>query len=279
MFSNPTPDGHEQSRTPDSATRVPAFDSLLKIDVLLLVLQSDGFFLRHVQRFVFRTRNSWIFLRGSPRARTARLALRSVLRASGEADPALWRDWEAYAQAPDAARSPVETSNLLVAMAPHVSRFVNRLFTSAQTPRRRSANARAGRSVPFQGGFRAPPRAAAAEGRRARRATAEDDAVVSRPDGVMRSTATSSWRIARAGCALLDREKTDEAGSRRRRSNALKRWCAARIHDPAYRAWVVFRFPENLDYWHLVEVQRPDRSCRKRCSARRGGCAGATASS
>jgi hypothetical protein len=32
----------------------------------------------------------------------------------------------------------------------------------------------------------------------------------------------------------------------------------ARIHDPEYRGWVIFRFPENLDYWHLVAVQRPE---------------------
>ena len=43
-------------------------------------------------------------------------------------DPALWRDWEAYRQAPDAPRPPIALSNLLIAMAPHVSRFVKRLF-------------------------------------------------------------------------------------------------------------------------------------------------------
>src|SRR3954470_11571617 len=44
------------------------------------------------------------------------------------ADPALWREWDAYRQAPDAPRPPVVLSNLLIAMAPHVSRFVKRLF-------------------------------------------------------------------------------------------------------------------------------------------------------
>ena len=39
---------------------------------------------------------------------------------------------------------------------------------------------------------------------------------------------------------------------------ALKRWCAAHLHDPALRAWVSFRFPETLDYEHLVHVLRPD---------------------
>ena len=39
--------------------------------------------------------------------------------------------------------------------------------------------------------------------------------------------------------------------------DSLKRWCAARLHDRAYRGWVIFRFPETLDYWRLVDVQRP----------------------
>jgi len=43
-------------------------------------------------------------------------------------DPALWREWDAYRQAPGAPRPPIALSNLLIAMAPHVSRFVKRLF-------------------------------------------------------------------------------------------------------------------------------------------------------
>src|SRR5712664_3032175 len=43
-------------------------------------------------------------------------------------DPALWREWDAYRRAPDAPRPPIVLSNLLIAMAPHVSRFVKRLF-------------------------------------------------------------------------------------------------------------------------------------------------------
>ena len=44
------------------------------------------------------------------------------------ADPALWRDWDAYRAAPDAPRPPVAVSNLLIAMATHASRFITRLF-------------------------------------------------------------------------------------------------------------------------------------------------------
>ena len=42
--------------------------------------------------------------------------------------PALWSDWDDYRRSPDAPRPPVALSNLLTAMAPHVSRFIARLF-------------------------------------------------------------------------------------------------------------------------------------------------------
>src|SRR5258705_13521053 len=44
------------------------------------------------------------------------------------ADQALWREWDVYRRAPDAPRSPIELSNLLIGMALHVSPFVTRLF-------------------------------------------------------------------------------------------------------------------------------------------------------
>src|SRR5205823_90998 len=44
------------------------------------------------------------------------------------ADPELWLEWDAYRRAPETSPSPVALSNLLIAMAAHVSRFVTRLF-------------------------------------------------------------------------------------------------------------------------------------------------------
>src|SRR5579859_661629 len=44
------------------------------------------------------------------------------------ADPAFWREWDAYRAGPDAPRTPQAHSTLLTGMAPHVSRFVTRLF-------------------------------------------------------------------------------------------------------------------------------------------------------
>ena len=71
--------------------------------------------------------------------------------------------------------------------------------------------------------------------------------------------------IARAGCALLDRDDAArQTGSDAEKAavaadiEALKRWVAAHVHHPGYRDWVVFRFPEALDFEHLVRIQRPD---------------------
>ena len=61
--------------------------------------------------------------------------------------------------------------------------------------------------------------------------------------------------VARAGCLLLDAERA--GGKVVPQVDSLKRWCAARLHDRAYRKWAIFRFPETLDYWRLVDVQRP----------------------
>src|SRR5262249_58304639 len=66
--------------------------------------------------------------------------------------------------------------------------------------------------------------------------------------------------VAQAGCALLDAEKSQGSSLNSREMESLRRWCAARIHDRAYRSWVIFRFPETLDYFNLVDVQRPDQA-------------------
>ncbi len=42
-------------------------------------------------------------------------------------EPALWQQWTQYRELPDSL-SPISRGNLIVQMAPHVSRFVARLF-------------------------------------------------------------------------------------------------------------------------------------------------------
>jgi NADPH-dependent glutamate synthase beta subunit-like oxidoreductase/NAD(P)H-flavin reductase len=176
------------------------------------------------------------------------------------ADPALWAAWNAYRQAPDAARPPVELSNLLVAMAPRVSRFVERLFrvgaesrsladaTSAQDDLFRfKVDFVRRRVLPMLKNVVSGPAAGAGEAA----------AGLDRPP-VPAGSPDQELAIARAGCALLDREKAgDRSDGLKAEIEALKRWCAARVHDRAYRDWVVFRFPETVDPWRLVEVRRP----------------------
>src|SRR5688572_26395867 len=43
-------------------------------------------------------------------------------------DPALWAQWDAYRTAPETVPSPIERSDLIVRMAPHLSRFATALF-------------------------------------------------------------------------------------------------------------------------------------------------------
>ncbi|MGE3518447.1 MAG: FAD-dependent oxidoreductase [Vicinamibacterales bacterium] len=174
-------------------------------------------------------------------------------------DAALWTEWDAYRTAPDAPRSPVALSALLVAMAPHVSRFVTRLFeVDAATSAIRQATRDQDDLFRFKIDFVRKRALPLLKGDVHPAPQPEDDAVVARllgsaPDG---GSADVELALARVGCALLDREKTDKDGLAPD-MDALKRWCAARIHDPAYAGWVLFRFPEQLDPWHLVEVERP----------------------
>ena len=173
------------------------------------------------------------------------------------ADAVLWREWDAYRRSPDAPRPAIALSNLLVAMAPHVSRFVCRLFDVASAATAHASATRAEDALfRFKVDFvrrRVLPLLKA--GAHAAAHTA-DDAVVRALVGNALSTADAELAIARAGCALLDREKA-EKDAITAEIDALKRWCAARVHDPAFRHWVIFRFPENVDPWHLVDVERP----------------------
>ena len=170
-------------------------------------------------------------------------------------DPSLWREWDAYRCDPEAPRPPVQLSNLLIAMAAHVSRFVVRLFDVTS-----SANGLVAATTAEDDLFRFKVDFV----RRRALPLLKSGHVVSTPDddAIVRGLIGGGSRdlelaLARAGCALLDREKAEGAAAVALEVEALKRWCAARIHDSAYRGWVVFRFPENVEPWHLVNVQRP----------------------
>ncbi|HEX7280665.1 MAG TPA: FAD-dependent oxidoreductase, partial [Vicinamibacterales bacterium] len=171
-------------------------------------------------------------------------------------EPELWSQWEQYRDVPEAL-SNIGRSNAIVAMAPHVSRFVSALFGVGEDAASLIAQTRAYDTLfRFKIDFvrrRALPLLKAGAHVEA---TADDHALVER---VVAGQADPEMSVAAYGCSLLDRETTDKAGAAAE-IESLKRWCAAHVHDPRFKNWVVFRFPENLDYDHLVHVKRPDAS-------------------
>ncbi len=179
-------------------------------------------------------------------------------------DPDLHRRWDEYLRDPDRERPAVERSLVLVQVAPFVSRFLARLFgiedaigalaraTAAQDDLFRfKAEFVRRRVLPLLKSGEAPAR------------SADDDAVVQAlVDGLFPSD--GELAIARAGCLLLDREAAAKDADDQERAqvasriDALRRWCAARVHDAVYRSWIVFRLPEAVDSFRLVPVTHPD---------------------
>jgi NADPH-dependent glutamate synthase beta subunit-like oxidoreductase len=180
-------------------------------------------------------------------------------------EPDLWAQWDAYRLTPTALTA-VSRSNLIVAMGPYVSRFLARLFSVGPDADAMAAQTRAYDDLfRFKIDFvrrRALPLLKSGS---AVVASAEDHAIV---DGLMAGLTDDGARelaLARAGCALLDRDDVARvSGSDEDKQtiaaemDAVKRWCAAHVHHPRYREWVIFRFPETLDPMHLVHVVRPN---------------------
>ncbi len=175
-------------------------------------------------------------------------------------EPGLWAQWEQYRSVPESLGA-VTRGNLVVAMAPHLSRFISRLFGVGADAETLVAATRA-YDVLFRFKIDFVRRRALPllKGGAHVHATAEDHAFVDAAHG-----ADGEMALAHLGCSLLDREEAlraegSEAGKAAVAAEieSLKRWCAAHVHSPSYRGWVVFRFPENLDYDHLVQIQRPD---------------------
>ena len=57
--------------------------------------------------------------------------------------------------------------------------------------------------------------------------------------------------------AAVDLMQAERSGGQPKGLEALKQWCVAHLHDPAYRHWVSFRFPESIDHFNLVQLHRP----------------------
>src|SRR5687767_14968911 len=205
-------------------------------------------------------------------ARLRELYLRFVEQVK-QTEPELWLQWEQYREVPESL-SNIARSNIIVAMAPHVSRFVSALFgvgpdAEALTAQTRAYDTLFRFKIDFVRRRALPLLKAGAHVE----ATAEDHELVAaalasirlKPDATGNEVVSAFRRIdtddemaiAAYGCSLLDREATDKTAVAAE-IESLKRWCAAHVHDSRFKNWVVFRFPENLDYEHLVHVQRPD---------------------
>jgi NADPH-dependent glutamate synthase beta subunit-like oxidoreductase/NAD(P)H-flavin reductase len=169
-------------------------------------------------------------------------------------DPGLWTEWGTYSARPDQ-QAPTTVSRLVIAMASHLSRFVTRLFdVEAVAGALSRATAAQDDLFRFKVDFvRRRVLPLLKTGARPAASAADDHRVL---ELIADAGADRELALARVGCAFLDKEKVDKSGAAAD-IEILKRWCAARLHDPAYRSWVVFRFPENVEPWHLVEVERP----------------------
>ncbi len=191
------------------------------------------------------------------------------------ADPDLFTQWAQHREMPEAL-SAIGRSNLIVAVAPHVSRFVTRLFSVGPDVEAMAAATRAYDDLfRFKIDFVRRRALPLLKGGTHVTATAEDHEFVaahggpglqSRPPAEAEASALQAQElaVARLGCRLLDRDEMLRAGGSEADKaalaveiDALKRWCAAHVHDARYKGWVVFRFPENLDYDNLVQVRRP----------------------
>ncbi len=168
-----------------------------------------------------------------------------------QAEPELWAQWEQYRETPESLGA-VAKSNLIVAMAPHVSRFLSVLFSVGEEAEALVAQTRAYDALfRFKIDFVRRRALPLLKGGAHVDASVEDHALIA----AKAAGNDPEMSLALYGCSLLDREATDKAGVAGE-IESLKRWCAAHVHDARYKHWVVFRFPENLDYDHLVQVQR-----------------------
>ena len=179
-------------------------------------------------------------------------------------EPGLWERWTAHPGG--LGLTAVEHSSLLVAMAPHVSRFVARLFAVGPDTDALVAATRAFDDLfRFKIDFVRRRALPLLKGGVAVAASREDHDYVDRVTRAAVDEGARELLVARAGCALLDREAAARASGDEAATavviaeiEVLRRWCAAHVHAPAVKDWVVFRFPETLDYEHLVHVTRRD---------------------
>src|SRR4051794_34165926 len=176
------------------------------------------------------------------------------------ANPELFASWDDYRNHPEKPRKAPEISALLVAMAGHVSQFVTKMFgIAAETDALAAATADQDPVFRFKIDFVR------------RRVLPALKKIAPPSDTELLESQIQSLRaqaIEKAGreldaefataVAAMDLLQAERSGETTDGLEALKQWCAAHLHDPAYRHWVSFRFPESIDHFNLVPLQRPN---------------------
>lgn len=183
------------------------------------------------------------------------------------ADPELFAAWEAYRSDAGKLRPATEVSALLVAVAAQVSQFITRLF-SIQPEVEELATATADQNPIFRFKVDFVRRRVIPSlkkiGQIQHSESLEKQIQRLREDAAKRAGRELDMELATAMAAveLMQAEGSPgELSNEERRSiadslEALKQWCAAHIHDPAYQHWVSFRFAEPMDYFNLVQLER-----------------------
>jgi hypothetical protein len=172
-----------------------------------------------------------------------------------------------------AALAPVALSNLLVEVAPHVSRFLKTLFPQAK-PRLDEIAAATGEDLHifrFKDEFvkrRASKRPVPTDKAQLHAVIAAGEALLDR-EGVSKDGRTDELTLAKAVCQLLDREtelkkrgpEDPELVALRSDLDAIGDWVMARKDELLHEHhFLSLHFPHHLDPQHLVPLRRPDGS-------------------
>jgi NADPH-dependent glutamate synthase beta subunit-like oxidoreductase/NAD(P)H-flavin reductase len=175
------------------------------------------------------------------------------------ANPELFAAWDDYRNHPEKHRKAPEISALLVGMAAQLSQFLTKLFGVApEVEALAAATADQNPVFRFKIDF-------------VRRRVLPNLKKIAPPANLQQLEnqirALRQQAIDKAGCdldaeaatamAAVELMQSERAGETSAELEALKQWCAAHLHDPAYRHWVSFRFPESIDHFNLVQLNRP----------------------
>src|SRR5215471_16528820 len=174
-----------------------------------------------------------------------------------EANPELFAAWDDYRNHPEKPRTEPEISALLVAMAAHVSRFLTALFGIANEAEALAA-ATADQSPVFRFKIDFVRRRVIPNLKKIALPAdlkALETEIKQLQNQAMEKTGYPLDDELATAMAAVDLMQAERSGAPSPALESLKQWSAAHLHDPAFRHWVSFRFPETIDHFNLVAVQ------------------------